>query len=87
MRTEKALGIGSSEEQQSNSQHWKGRGPGTGQVRGRKGKRGTRNESRLRLQPERKHETFRLDKGRRRAETMQGERTEPRTQVTSEICF
>lgn len=44
--------------------------------------RGTRNESRLRLQPDRKHETLTFDKGRRKAEGMQGERTVPRAEVT-----
>lgn len=38
-----------------------------------------RNESRLRLQPDRKHEKLKCDKGRRKAESMWGERIVSRT--------
>lgn len=50
-------------------------------------KRGTRNESRLRLQTDRKHEKLKFEKGRRKAERMKGKRSVPRTEVTLEIYF
>lgn len=61
MRTEKRLGIG---------EQWGAPEQGLTQVSGREGKTGTRNESSLRLQPERKHDKLTFDRGWRQAESM-----------------
>lgn len=58
---------------------------GRGQISGRKVKRGTRNESRLRLQQDRKYEQLKFEEGRRKADRMKGERIVPRTTVTTEF--